>query len=532
VHTPRCRPWPTGQLHLPWPEGESRRIEQAWNGKFSHQNQHAIDVGLALGEEVVAAAPGIVAQVVDDYDDNGAADDDKAFRSNYVEIDHGNGSFSFYEHLARNSAVVREGQRVAGGALLAKVGQSGYTTGPHLHFAIHNVRRTSQAFCFDDIAGGIPKAGNRYRSKNARGRVPGGLAMSKLDGDDLDDAGIRLLAPLPTRQFRRGSGVRLRGRTTVPGDEIRFQFAPDDRGPKLFIVRPIEPDVRGHFDIELPLPKRDGRYQFDVSARSSVRFMTFPFPVVVRSGRLPVVNVPRQRDGEWVDRYDSGMLSERGTRLGGKPQGLWTGWYDGGFPRYRGHFINGRPDGDWISWHDTGHFYERGQHRRGLRVGRWRTYDRQGNLVGDNQFEDGTGDVRLYHANGEAWISGRYQGGRRHGEWIEFHNNGVRKELRTYDHGELDGPWRKWYWAGRTELETRLLGGVLEGTYRAWHLDGSKSIETTMRGGEVAGTLEAWDWLGRVVVRAQFERGRIVESVYFDYGADGSVREIREGTSP
>ncbi|HEX9168506.1 MAG TPA: M23 family metallopeptidase, partial [Roseiarcus sp.] len=51
-----------------------------------------------------------------------------------VEIDRGNGLVTRYAHLSR--ALVDEGQEVAPGAVLGKMGSSGRSTGPHLHYEV------------------------------------------------------------------------------------------------------------------------------------------------------------------------------------------------------------------------------------------------------------------------------------------------------------------------------------------------------------------------------------------------------------
>lgn len=76
-----------------------------------------------LGKFVLASAPGVVSRVVD-----------LGNRSygRYVVIDHGNGESSLYAHLL--SMWVTEGQWVDQGAILGKVGSTGGSSGPHLHF--------------------------------------------------------------------------------------------------------------------------------------------------------------------------------------------------------------------------------------------------------------------------------------------------------------------------------------------------------------------------------------------------------------
>ena len=83
-----------------------------------------IDLSAPMGAPVVAPAAGRVVRVTT--------------QSGYgliLELDHGNGTVTKYAHLSRVS--VREGARVTRGQVIAAVGNSGLSTGPHLHYEIH-----------------------------------------------------------------------------------------------------------------------------------------------------------------------------------------------------------------------------------------------------------------------------------------------------------------------------------------------------------------------------------------------------------
>lgn len=61
---------------------------------------------------------------------------ENAYIGNYIIIDHQNGEFSAYVHLSENSIMVKPGDKVEQGQVIAKVGNTANSTEPHLHFQL------------------------------------------------------------------------------------------------------------------------------------------------------------------------------------------------------------------------------------------------------------------------------------------------------------------------------------------------------------------------------------------------------------
>jgi hypothetical protein len=103
--------------------------------------------GNGFGADVVAVADAVVAAAQDGHADHMPQPVAAEIASgNYVSLDLGGGRFAFYEHLQHGSVVVKPGQRVTRGQVLARLGASGSTSiGPHLHFHVADANATLEA---------------------------------------------------------------------------------------------------------------------------------------------------------------------------------------------------------------------------------------------------------------------------------------------------------------------------------------------------------------------------------------------------
>jgi murein DD-endopeptidase MepM/ murein hydrolase activator NlpD len=121
------------QYPYPW-RGGPFRLSQGANGQYSHfgpRNRYAMDIAMPEGTPIIAARGGVVVKTENAQTERGS---DPA--GNFVRVLHDDGTMGVYLHLKQGSVSVREGQRVSVGSPLALSGNTGNSSGPHLHFVV------------------------------------------------------------------------------------------------------------------------------------------------------------------------------------------------------------------------------------------------------------------------------------------------------------------------------------------------------------------------------------------------------------
>jgi len=117
---------------LLWPSASRRitsrygvRVHPVYRIKKFH---NGIDIGASYGSAIKAASDGTV--VYSGW---------KSYYGRTVIIKHSNDLYTLYAHCSK--LVAKKGERVGRGALIAKVGSSGLSTGPHIHFSVQKMGR-------------------------------------------------------------------------------------------------------------------------------------------------------------------------------------------------------------------------------------------------------------------------------------------------------------------------------------------------------------------------------------------------------
>lgn len=134
---------------IPFEDGRTFIISQAPNGPLSTHNskgnENAVDFTMPENTPIVAARDGIVIDT-EGRNEIGGKDPALLKQANHIRILHEDETIATYAHLSPNGIKVKVGQKVTAGMLIGLSGSTGYSSGPHLHFAVHELKREGDQF--------------------------------------------------------------------------------------------------------------------------------------------------------------------------------------------------------------------------------------------------------------------------------------------------------------------------------------------------------------------------------------------------
>ena len=182
-------------------DGPHRRAVQAINGELHLAQRFAIDFNRlasddristgdptlntsypSYGQPVLAVAEATVVTVIDRYPDQvpdaptGVTLENA--EGNHVILDLGDGRYALYAHLKPGSITVQEGERVQQGQVIGELGNTGSSTGPHLHFHVMDSPSGLVAdglpyvFAAFELSGQVPPLAELLELHQAQAPVP------------------------------------------------------------------------------------------------------------------------------------------------------------------------------------------------------------------------------------------------------------------------------------------------------------------------------------------------------------------------
>jgi len=127
------------EYYLPFAKGESIVIGQGYNGTFSHKGENSLDFELDEGSAVHAARGGVVCAVVENNTKH-CTNSECSQYNNFILVYHDDGTFAEYSHLQKNGALVAKGDSISIGQKIGISGNTGWSSGPHLHFMVFKAK--------------------------------------------------------------------------------------------------------------------------------------------------------------------------------------------------------------------------------------------------------------------------------------------------------------------------------------------------------------------------------------------------------
>lgn len=123
--------------HLPYAKGKKYLVGQSFGTSDTHSGnmKYAADFNMNIGTAIHAARAGIVVATAAKHTESGVSSNFLG-KANFIKILHADGSTATYAHLRPQGVLVKKGQRITKGKLIGYSGNTGYSTGPHLHFHI------------------------------------------------------------------------------------------------------------------------------------------------------------------------------------------------------------------------------------------------------------------------------------------------------------------------------------------------------------------------------------------------------------
>ncbi|MEK7212534.1 MAG: peptidoglycan DD-metalloendopeptidase family protein, partial [Patescibacteria group bacterium] len=127
----RCFKERSGSIGVPGGVGVITQCFGTVSYLYGGKPHNGLDIGLPIGTPIFAADDGVVLAV----DNNDKSSWRKYQYGKYVLIQHPNGLATIYAHLSRQ--VVSRGDSVSRGQLIGYSGNTGYSTGPHVHLTLY-----------------------------------------------------------------------------------------------------------------------------------------------------------------------------------------------------------------------------------------------------------------------------------------------------------------------------------------------------------------------------------------------------------
>lgn len=169
--------------------------------------------------------------------------------------------------------------------------------------------------------------------------------------------------------------------------------------------------------------------------------------------------------------------------------------------------------GEITLWHENGQKAAIQHFLNGQANGQWVSWHENGQKEMEVQLVNGnpTGAWQAWHENGQKAGEGSFNAnGEETGPRVEWYENGQKKIEGTYNaNGQKTGTWTQWHDNGQKEAESRYnADGQETGTWTQWYKNGQKQLEGHYANGQENGSWTEWGYNGQKELEGYFTNGK------------------------
>jgi hypothetical protein len=259
-------------VYTPFAAGAQVPVSQGNHGYFSHNGRsaYAVDWVVDEGTEVVAARAGKVVELREDSD-QGCGEPECSDLANFVVLDHGDATTGLYFHLQQDGVLVELGQVVGAGEVIALSGNTGWSTGPHLHFQTDDLLGQSLPLYWEDQPEGMVFGGGSFVSGNVEQPAPDPFVGSTCPVDLFSHLAVELDPGIPCARVEGALLAPVGATSLVPGAQVMLGLYSTVLGDWTYRCTG-QPSWSG--ELEVPADQFQG-YTFFVAAAADEYCATF-----------------------------------------------------------------------------------------------------------------------------------------------------------------------------------------------------------------------------------------------------------------
>ena len=149
-----------------------------------------------------------------------------------------------------------------------------------------------------------------------------------------------------------------------------------------------------------------------------------------------------------------------------KRDGISRYYFENGQPRYIIEYKDDQFHGKSTFWYPNGQLWQTAKFHYGNLVDTLMDYYENGALKSTGIFENGSGELKYFHSNGNKWKTGKLINGKEEGLWTYYYLNGAKLSEGSFRNGLKNGSFTNYYMTGEImEKGTYMLNIVTENTF-------------------------------------------------------------------